>query len=67
MTRLLILIVLLLVTLSVSSCKRDAKSQLVGKWEATLTHKRSGNVVKELGEFLPDGTSPRLLCKTQPR
>lgn len=41
----------------VSACsKGDAKSEIVGKWEATITHKRSGNEVKMLWVFLPDGT-----------
>jgi hypothetical protein len=47
---------LMLLALSVPACKGDAKSQLVGKWEATITHKRSGSEAKLLWEFLPDGT-----------
>ncbi|MEP6912022.1 MAG: hypothetical protein ABI923_04670 [bacterium] len=47
---------LIFAALSVPGCKGDAKSQLVGKWEATITHKRSGNESKVLWEFLPDGT-----------
>lgn len=47
---------LVLLALSVPACTGNAKSQLVGKWEATITHKRSGNEVKLLWEFLPDGT-----------
>src|SRR6266550_6127782 len=47
---------LVLLALSVPACSRDAKSQIVGRWEATLTHKRSGTETKMLWEFLPDGT-----------
>jgi len=47
---------LLLLALSVPACKGDAKSQIVGKWEATITHKRTGYEAKLLWEFLPDGT-----------
>lgn len=54
--RWLCLTTLLLLALSVIGCSSDAKSELVGKWEATITHKRSGNAVKVLWEFLPDGT-----------
>ena len=54
--RWLCLSTLVLLALSVPACKGDAKSQIVGKWEATITHKRSGNEAKLLWEFLPDGT-----------
>ncbi|HEY3028491.1 MAG TPA: hypothetical protein VGJ55_20255 [Pyrinomonadaceae bacterium] len=54
--RWLCLTTLVLLALSMPACKGDAKSQIVGKWEATITHKRSGNVAKLLWEFLPDGT-----------
>jgi hypothetical protein len=47
---------LVLLMLSVSACTGDAKSEIVGKWEATITHKKSGNEAKFLWEFLPDGT-----------
>ncbi|HEY8184525.1 MAG TPA: hypothetical protein VIF64_00570 [Pyrinomonadaceae bacterium] len=56
MVRWLCLTTLVLVAFSIPACKGDAKSQLVGKWEATLTQKRSGNETKVLWEFLPDGT-----------
>ena len=47
---------LLLLALSFAACSGASKSELVGKWQATITHKRSGNAVKVLWEFLPDGT-----------
>lgn len=47
---------ILLLALSILACSGLAKSGIVGKWEATVTHKRSGNVTKMLWEFLPDGT-----------
>ena len=53
--RWLCLTTLLLLALSVPACKGDAKSQIVGKWEATITHKRTGYEAKLLWEFLPDG------------
>jgi hypothetical protein len=58
MVRSLSLITLVSLTLSVLGCQREAKSGsgIVGKWEATLTYKRTGNETKMLWEFLPDGT-----------
>ncbi|MEO8433629.1 MAG: hypothetical protein ABI596_01940 [Pyrinomonadaceae bacterium] len=47
---------LLLLALTLAACTGDSKSELVGKWQATITHKPSGNAVKVLWEFLPDGT-----------
>lgn len=52
----LCLATLVLLTLSLTNCSTVGKTQLVGKWEATVTHKRSGNQTKMLWEFLPDGT-----------
>ncbi|MGI8732894.1 MAG: hypothetical protein ACR2LM_06285 [Pyrinomonadaceae bacterium] len=45
-----------LVILSMIACQGPARTQIAGKWEATITHKRSGNETKLLWEFLPDGT-----------
>ena len=45
-----------LLILSITACSGVGKAQLVGKWEATVTHKRSGNETKMVWEFLPDGT-----------
>ena len=46
----------LLLALIVAACTGDSKSELVGKWQATITHKRTGTAVQVLWEFLPDGT-----------
>src|SRR5687767_8683998 len=46
---------LLLLALTSAACTGDSKSELVGKWQATITQKRSGDAVKVLWEFLPDG------------
>ena len=56
MVRWLCLTTLVLLVLSVSACKGDTKTQIVGKWEATFTDKRSGTDTKMVWEFLPDGT-----------
>lgn len=45
---------LIALVLSLSGCSKDAKSQVVGKWEATITER--GTDTKLLWEFLPDGT-----------
>jgi len=45
-----------LLVLSIPSCKTDAKTGIVGKWEATLTDKRGRGESKMVWEFLPDGT-----------
>ncbi len=47
---------LLVLVLSITACSGVGKDQLVGKWEATVTHKRSGNETKMVWEFLSDGT-----------
>jgi hypothetical protein len=52
----LCLATLVLLILSITACSAVGKAQLVGKWEATVTHKRSGNETKMLWEFLSDGT-----------
>ncbi len=52
----LFLATLVLLTLSITACSTVEKTQLVGKWEATVTHKRSGNQTKMVWEFLSDGT-----------
>ena len=53
--RRLCFIVVVLLALSLLACQ-SKKTGVVGKWEATITHKRSGTVTKMLWEFLPDGT-----------
>lgn len=50
------LTILVLVALAIPACMKDAKSQIVGKWEATLSHKRTNTDTKVLWEFMPDGT-----------
>jgi len=44
----------ILLTLSVSGCSKDAKSQVVGKWEVTLNER--GTDTKTQWEFFPDGS-----------
>ena len=39
----LCLATLVLLTLSITACSAVGKAPLVGKWEATVTHNRSGN------------------------
>ena len=54
--RRLCFIVVVLLALSILACQGGTKTGVVGKWEATVTHKPSGTVTKMLWQFLPDGT-----------
>jgi hypothetical protein len=49
-------VTLVLLALAIPACMRAANSQIVGKWEATLLHKRSNTETKMFWEFMPDGT-----------
>ena len=51
--RWILLVVVMVLGFSCSGCSKDAKSQIVGKWEATITER--GTNTKILWEFLPDG------------
>ena len=53
--RWLCLTVLVLLVLSIPSCKTDTKTGIVGKWEVTLSSRRGGSDTKTVWEFLPDG------------
>jgi hypothetical protein len=52
--RWILLVLVMVLAFSYSGCSKDAKSRIVGKWEATITGK--GGDAKVLWEFLPDGT-----------
>ncbi len=47
---------LVVLTLSLTACSAGGKTELVGKWEATVIDKRSGSQTKLVWEFLSDGT-----------
>ena len=52
--RWILLVLIMVLGVSCSGGSKDPKSQIVGKWEATITER--GTDAKVLWEFLPDGT-----------